>query len=238
MTEEKEIKIQLFENKDVREIRAKLSQQLRWSKTVVQSDHYYDDADFLFTKRDRGLRIRFVGGNPIDFTCKALFYIPERKPSPWYVEEHVFKLPTKERDAIRKIFERFNLQFDLINASITYADVDMHLRKNNLSPKLIIEKKREVFVYEDAQVILDEVKDLGIFMEIETKTSSPMEIAKKLDLLKYGARTIEGYTTLLSRKLGLAEMKQKEPLYVENPTWNVFPKEKEIYGALISQIVK
>jgi adenylate cyclase class IV len=238
MAEEKEIKIALFKNKDAKEIRTKLSHHLKLSNAVVQSDHYYDNADFLFTKRDRGLRIRYVGGIPVDFTCKALFYIPQRNPSPWYVEEHVFKLPTKERGAIREIFERFDLAFDQNNNLLTYADLDICLRKNNLSPKLIIEKKREIFMYEDAQVILDEVKNLGVFIEIETKTSSPMEIVKKLNLLQYGVRTIEGYTTLLSRKLGLVEMKQKEPLYIENPTWNVFPKEKEIYDALVRQIVK
>ena len=73
MTEEKEIKIQLHENKDGKEIHAQLSRQLKLFKTIEQSDQYYDSADFLFTKRDRGLRIRFVGGNPVDFTCKALF---------------------------------------------------------------------------------------------------------------------------------------------------------------------
>ena len=238
MAEEKEIKIQLSETLKRQDIRAQLSRQLKLSKIVVQSDQYYDTADFLFTKRDRGLRIRFVGGNPIDFTCKALFYIPNRKPSPWYVEEHAFKLPTKEGDAVQKIFERFDLQFDQKKKLITYVDLDRALRKNKLSPKLIIEKKREIFVYEDAQVILDEVKDLGMFIEIETKTSSPVAIAKKLGLLKQGVRTIEGYTTLLSRKLGLAEMQQKEPLYIKDPTWNVFQKEKEIYSELANQIAK
>ena len=79
---------------------------------------------------------------------------------------------------------------------------------------------------------------MGVFIEIETKTSSPVEIAKELDILNSGMQTIEGYTTLLSRKLGLADMKQKEPMYKENPTWNVFAKEKKFYNLLVSQVVK
>lgn len=239
MTEEKEIKIKLSENVNVAEIRSKFLARLKLFKTIAQSDEYYDNAEFLFTKRDRGLRIRFVDKIPTDFTFKALFYIPHRKPIPWYVEEHAFKLPTKEVAAVYKIFKRFNLQVSRSSKDmLTYHDIDDCLRKNNLLPRVCVEKKREIFTYKDAQVILDEVKNLGYFIEIETKNSSPDEIAKELDMLASGTRTIEGYTTLISRKLGLADMKQKEPMYLENPTWNIFAKEKEIYNTLVSQAVK
>ena len=239
MAEEKEIKLLLSEEIDKVALYAQLSSKLKLKNTVIQSDHYYDNETFLFTKQDKGLRIRFVNQTPIDFTFKALFYFPNRKPSPWYVEEQTFKLPTQEIQLVQAIFERLNLTFSQKqNNELTYDDLHHLFAQNQLQPKLIIEKKRKTFLYEDAQIVWDEVKNLGTFIEIETKSSSPIRISEELELLKFGTRTIEGYTTLLARKLGLAEMKAKEPLYLENPLWNVFKQEKIIYEKLANQVAK
>lgn len=44
-----------------------------------------------------------------------------------------------------------------------------------------------------------------------------------------GKQTIEGYAALAYQKIGLPEMKEKEPNYIANPYWNVFEKEKRMY---------
>ncbi len=108
MSEEKEIKLMLSEGESG--WLEKLSNQLPLVSSKAQTDYYYDNEDYFFTQRDRGLRVRFVNSKPVDFTFKALFYFPNRKPNQWYVEEHAFKLPTSEIKPIQTIFERFDLK--------------------------------------------------------------------------------------------------------------------------------
>jgi adenylate cyclase class IV len=238
MAEEKEIKLKIDEDITSEQLMKILSKKLTLDHHVIQSDEYYDQENFLFTKRDRGLRVRFINGKPVDFTFKALFFFPERVPTPWYVEEHAFKLPTSEFKRVEEIFSRFNLKIQHSpKEPLTYEILHQNFLENKLSPKIVIKKDRSVFNYQDAQVILDQVEELGNFIEIETKKTTPIKIAQELNLLQYGKQTIEGYTTLLSRKFGLAEMKQKEPLYRKNPKWNIFKNEQKKYEVL-NQTVK
>jgi adenylate cyclase class 2 len=81
----------------------------------------------------------------------------------------------------------------------------------NFEETIIIEKNRSVWHYKDTEIAIDDVKDLGNFIEIEAKGNfiNIGEAKKHLYLIlnelgaKIGEQDFEGYPYLLLKKNGL-----------------------------------
>ena len=75
---------------------------------------------------------------------------------------------------------------------------------------MIVEKTRNAWIYKEVEIVIDEVKDLGFFIELEAKTNLELEKAKKLlyETLKElkaetGEQDFKGYPWRLLEKKGL-----------------------------------
>ena len=89
---------------------------------------------------------------------------------------------------------------------ISHADLDIFKSINNLGTHYVIDKNRASYRYESFTIALDEVAELGSFLEIELMAST----IENLALIKQHMKTLlkglsleplkTGYGTLLLRK--------------------------------------
>ena len=101
---------------------------------------------------------------------------------------------------------------DEFETKIENIEAFKKLFKNlNFKELIIVEKKRNVWNYKDAEIAIDEVKELGNFIEIEAKGNfTNIEETKKylykiLEELgiEVGEQDFEGYPYLLLKQKGL-----------------------------------
>ena len=119
-----------------------------------------------------------------------------------YCEEHSFSLPLQEIDLnkLNNILESLNL------ITIPAPNLDLFKLANNLDIHYIIDKKRTSYIHNQFTLSIDEVFNLGSFLEIEL-------MAQNIENLAYIKQDMEkllsnlslkplktGYGTLLLRK--------------------------------------
>jgi len=80
----------------------------------------------------------------------------------------------------------------------------------NFKEIVVVEKLRSAWIYKEVEIVIDEIKGLGFFVELESKSNLEFEEAKKLlyDVLKEleaetGLQELGGYAFLLLKKKGL-----------------------------------
>lgn len=139
-----EIKIKLSE-KEYKNLKNILEEIAKYDKVMVQKDEYYTPEYKDFTKEEypfEWLSVR-ERGNKIILNYKH--YYPEGAEKHEWCDEFEVTLDSSEK--IKKIFERLNIKsFAMIN------------------------KTRHTYIYKDKyEIALDEVEDLGYFVEIEVK---------------------------------------------------------------------
>ncbi len=150
-----EIKVQLTLS-EYAAIKERLSKIAKFVKTVDQSDEYFtpSNRNFLAEKYPyEWLSIRKRGVKNI---LNYKHFYPERAEVHTHCDE--FETEVGDKSKLEKIFTALN-----ITSIVT------------------VEKQREVFLYgEDFEIALDNVKELGYFIEIETiKNFGTVENARK-----------------------------------------------------------
>ncbi|KKQ11856.1 MAG: class IV adenylate cyclase [Candidatus Babeliales bacterium] len=166
MSKEIEIKIKLEINQ-IEQLREWLIQNAKFMDKLQMIDYYLDDPKkSLYKISPAGFKdpLEFWRVRQIDnvyFLCNKKRIIDENGRTV-SVEEN--EAVTPEGEAIIQIF-----------------------KKRGLTDQVIIYKTREIFQYEDFEIVFDNVKNLGEFVEIELKSDEQDPVqGKKLiyDLLK------------------------------------------------------
>jgi adenylate cyclase class 2 len=159
---------------------AKLKQQ-----NIFQKDTYYVPAhrDFLAKKYPyEWLRIRETKQS---VTLNYKHWYPENSKEAYHCDE--FETKIEDVTALKKIFERLNFK-EIIT----------------------VEKTRSVWMYKNVEIAIDDVKDMGFFIELEAKNDfKDVDEAKKVlydALKKLGAETgkqdFRGYPYRMLEKKG------------------------------------
>ncbi len=163
-------------------------------------DIYLDNPEAILYQRGIFVRIRNEKKLDIKFN-RACLDNPELAMQD-YCEEHSFALPLQEQD-----LEKFNeLVASLGLKALSQADLDIFKSINNLDTHYIIDKNRASYKCDSFTIAIDEVADLGTFLEIELMAST----IENLAIIKQHMQTLlkglsleplrTGYGTLLLRK--------------------------------------
>lgn len=143
----------------------------------VQSDVYYNAPNRDFKKTDEALRIRVSNGHA----------------------EVTYKGP--KLDTETKAREEINVKID------DYQKFDNILRILNFRSIRSVDKVRRQYEFEGVNIMVDEVKDLGRFLEVEVLVEDNFDAAKQhvFSILKRagvekGELTRESYLELLLRE--------------------------------------
>ena len=139
-----EIKVKLSKG-EYQRIKESLESIAKYDKLTVQMDEYFTPEYRDFTKEQypfEWLSVRKRGGKNI---LNYKHYYPEGAEKHEWCDEYEVSLDNCEK--LKKIFERLNIK--------SFA---------------IINKTRYTYIYKDKyEIALDEVEDLGYFIEIEVK---------------------------------------------------------------------
>lgn len=172
-------------------------QQLHSKRDI---DIYYDNADALLYQK--GIFIRIRNDKKLDIKFNRACLEDPNLAIQDYCEEHSFALPLQESD-LAKLNE---LLISLNLKPITIADLDQLKAANNFGIHYTVDKTRTSYQHGSFTLCVDEVADLGTFLEIELMANSIEDLAaikqqmqltlKELDLVPLKT----GYGTLLLRK--------------------------------------
>lgn len=233
MQEEKEIKIEIL-NKELslESIKEKLENLygILFKNKKIINDFYFDIDNKLFNL-NHALRIRDVEEKSF-ITYKALFKIPERKENPWFILEKEFEFPIKKEDLLEIIDlicleNKFDLPKYISREEIEKIFSYLHLKKT-----IIIDKTRYSSDKEKGfQILIDFIKDLGLFIEIEAITENIRDVLKKFT--EPHQRILYGYTNLYAKNVLNLEIPNFDEKYNEDPDWNYLPGQKKIIQSLL-----
>ncbi len=172
-------------------------QQLHSKRDV---DIYYDNTDaFMY---QRGIFIRNRNNKKLDIKFNRACLDNPQLAIQDYCEEHSFVLPLQEKDlsSLNDLLASLKLQ------PAPLADFDAVLQVNNFIEHYRVDKMRTSYVHDAFTIAVDEVADLGIFLEIELMAQNieNLQAAKQemeLFLAELKLRPLRtGYGTLLLRK--------------------------------------
>ena len=125
--------------------------------SIIQRDHFFDQPDRRLLRHDTGLRIRQTTG-PEQAETIMCFKGPRQGG------------PYKQRDEIELAVSDFK-------------PAQQFLQALGLQLTLVVEKRRTCWLFHDCEVALDEVAQLGSFVEIEGPSNDAVaQVLKQLDL--------------------------------------------------------
>ncbi len=141
---DKEIEIQV-RVKGADKLEVFLKKNAKFKGEVYQKDEYYSPAHRNFLAKKpiaEWLRIRESGKNSINYK----YWHFEKDGKSHYCDE--YETAVENPDQIRKIFKAIDIK-----------------------PIVIVEKTRKIWDYQDYEVAIDKITDLGDFVEVEYKGS-------------------------------------------------------------------
>ncbi|HEV2601956.1 MAG TPA: CYTH domain-containing protein [Candidatus Babeliales bacterium] len=170
--------------------------------------HRKHDVDVYFDNEQgqlyqKGIFIRIRNGKKLDFKFnRATLENPDLAIQD-YCEEHSFALPLQESD-----LEKVNaLLISLQLQPVSHASLDSIKSANNFIEYYTVDKVRSSYTHKDFTICVDEVADLGTFLEIELMAKNIEMLAAvkiEMELLLAGLQLrplrTGGYGTLLLRK--------------------------------------
>lgn len=163
-------------------------------------DTYFDTADARLYQR--GIFIRNRNDKKLDFKFNRACLADPNLPIQDYCEEHSFELPLKSKD-LPNINE---LLMSLCLTPMQEACLENLKQCNRFGIHYVVDKIRTSFAYNFFTIGIDEVADLGIFLEIELMASSIDRLAQVKQEMQSVLKNISlkplhtGYGTLLLRK--------------------------------------
>jgi adenylate cyclase class IV len=163
-------------------------------------DDYYDTPDARHFAQ--GLYIRVRNGKRLEIKFNRACLEDPTLPRQDFCEEHAFAIPLAEED-----LDRLNRLLAGIGlGAVLSADFGQFLAVNDLAVSYTIDKMRTSYSYGNFTLALDEVQDLGQFLEIElmAQDTRELELVKgrmqdALAGLSLGPAFV-GYATLMMRK--------------------------------------
>lgn len=163
-------------------------------------DIYLDNPQALLYQK--GIFIRIRNGKKLDIKFnRATLENPDLAIQD-YCEEHSFALPLQEKDlnTLNELLVSLNLK------SLAIADLEHLKAANGFGEHYRVDKLRTSYKHNSFTICIDEVKDLGIFLEIELMASSIEDLASIKQEMQHLIRELDlaalktGYGTLLLRK--------------------------------------
>ncbi len=131
-------------------------------------DIYLDTTDAILL--ERGIYIRLRNNQKIDIKFnRACLEDPMLEPQP-YCEDHSFKLPLMHEQ-----LPEFNdvIRYLGLQEAQTLEEFKAY---NNFIDHRIVDKVRSTHTFEDFVIVIDEVKSLGTFLEIEIMAQNTNEL--------------------------------------------------------------
>jgi adenylate cyclase class IV len=178
------------------------TEKMTFTKRRQDKDIYFDtdQADLL----SHGIFIRIRNNTSLEIKFNRECINNPDLPLQPYCEEHVFALPIIETDVAR--FNDLVFSLGLKKVSFQNNFFEQFKKQNNLIEHYCIDKKRTEYSYDIFTLAIDEVKELGTFLEIECMAHDTKEVAsieaamqKLVEPLKL--KSLEtGYGTLFLRK--------------------------------------
>jgi len=136
----------------------------------------------------------------IKFSEDTYFKVPQKVESTKYLRIRIKNNESDGTLAYHEVvndFETKEWETDIDNAIIT-KDI---IEKLGFHLDVIVNKTRETLIYGKCEIVLDSVKNLGDFVEIEAPSKEAFdEIATKLNLDDKDVISGAGYPDLLKRK--------------------------------------
>jgi adenylate cyclase class IV len=127
-------------------------------------DVYFDTPNADLIKR--GIYVRLRDGKKIDVKFNRACLLDASLELQAYCEEHSFMLPLKGEEIMR--FNNLNEELDLWPAF--GGDITSYKAVNNFIEHRVVDKMRSSYEWQDMIILVDEIKDLGMFLEIELVT--------------------------------------------------------------------
>jgi len=137
---EYELKLKIDDPEDVRKKLSYLGASFQGA--IIEIDHYYQHPCRDFSETDEALRVRDLGGI-IELTYKG----PREKAEIKAREEVTARVVKEDLEKLKLILEKLGF-----------------------TPLARVVKQREVYLYDPYLITIDNVEDLGTFMEIELRT--------------------------------------------------------------------
>ena len=162
--EEIEVKFLIADLAAMRQRLVALGATLKTPRTY-EENLLFDTPDGQLTHQGRVLRLRRDQGNRM-----------------------TYKEPPTHQDPDFKVRHEYEVEVS------DFAEAHAILEKLGFAPALRYEKYRETFIYQGAEIVLDEVP-FGTFMEIEAPREVIRSIATALGL-DFAARLVAGYTDI------------------------------------------
>lgn len=176
--------------------------ELEYVGSQCQVDMYFDKQDgSLFRK---GVFIRLRNGDTIDFKFNMQDFLSgSRFGSHTECNEFSFSYPLEESQ-----FYNFMVVIKILSlAEGVEKTFESFLESNGIKPSIVVEKIREEYKRENITVCIDQVKDLGTFLELEMLVSNESEIEQAREALDHFIpsnfcleRLTTGYIALFWRK--------------------------------------
>ena len=119
-----------------------------------------------------------------------------------YCEEHTFHFPFTDNDWVR--FNQLNIELGLVGS--IEEDFEVYKKSNDFIEHRIVDKMRTTYSLQDLTIVVDEVVNLGTFLEIELMAEDEYLIEKTATrmreiLLGLPLKPLEtGYDSLILRK--------------------------------------
>ncbi len=194
---ELELKFQILDKKQLENF----LKNFKFLKKEKIKDVYLDTKDAKLYKKGIFIRIRDNKKLQIKFNYSDV--VNQNKISLHEIcSEYSFNLPLSEKDV-----KKLNRILDILDLkSISSPSMEELKAKNCLMESIVIEKERKVFTDTKFLIVIDEVKGLGTFVEIETKIKEGESVGslkrKMLNLVKdlKVKRITTGYNELWWRK--------------------------------------
>ncbi len=166
-------------------------------------DVYWDNPERILWKRGIFIRTRNDKKLDLKFNRECLNNANIERLD--YCEEHSFQLPltTDDLPKLNSLLLSLNLK------ELSHASLDSLIATNNFNVHYIIDKVRTSYNYQGFTVAVDEVADLGTFLEIELMTQN----ANKLEQIKNDMKTSLAGLKLKPLRLGYCSMILKKHQY-------------------------
>lgn len=189
---EVELKFQVLDEAQIREFVRNLN--FITKKKIV--DKYLDTENADLYKR--GLFIRLRDDKILDFK----YNLEDKECKHEHCEEHSFSLPLTldSLDSVNRICKILSLE------SIMNPNIEELMARNNFIVSITNNKTREIYRDEKFEFCLDDVKDLGKFIEIEMHAAKEDDLEKIKDMMREKVRGLKlklittGYNELYWKK--------------------------------------
>lgn len=166
-------------------------------------DVYWDNPERVLWKRGIFVRTRNDKKLDIKFNRECLNNANIERLD--YCEEHSFQLPLTTNDLPK--LNSLLVSLDL--KELSHASLDSLIATNNFDVHYVIDKVRTSYNYQKFTVAIDEVADLGTFLEIELMTKN----ADELEQIKNDMETALAGLQLKPLRLGYCSMILKKHQY-------------------------